>query len=511
MPKVIYDIPGIKDSVQRPVAFDIVRQIMEWTGLPATTNIRYAGETEKVHQPASTVSGEAEFNSFNSDLQWTVTVIEDAQQDRILSTAVMYDDNPHIFYDGKIGAYIRPAYTPVDVTLNVSARFPDKDAAIRWRENIRTRVSTGRDIRVHSASYSYLIPAECLYILKEIHRMREAVAPYGENYDTYFGNHITKKATVLTDMVGKNQAWAIAETQAKIVGWFEFEGEPEKGDKDSETSAWDLTFSYKFKYDRATACFMEYPLMVHNQLMSTKFRDTGPPPNLDSFELNYSMSSRLLAAFETSRLPSKHGLPGIALPSYDEFLPSQVLPDTLRLITCLTSIDPSNLRNILSLTDFDDYLFTPEILAFLPGEAAWLNKTDKSIFSVSVYDGCDLMQFDRYEVTSALMVRMTEDPSLRHTYHVRVGVHLNPRMLGSAARERLRNNYAVAKQVFWSLRPELKTMGLPGISLPGNVMTHQDFNKCIEYIDRIYTVRGNGQLYQHNTVMSLFVEANRRT
>lgn len=281
----------------------------------------------------------------------------------------MYDDNPHIFYDGKLAVYIRPAYTPVDVVINFSARFVERDLAIRFRDDIRARVSNNRDVKLHSVSYSYLIPPECLYILKEIHRLREAIAPYGEDYNTYYANHITKKATVLTDFAGQNQVNAIAETQARIIGWFEFEGDPEKGSKDSEISAWDISFTYKFKYDRPMACFMEYPLMIHNQMISTKFRDTAPTPTFGDTALNYSMSSRLFAAFETTRIPSKLGLPGVCIPSFDEFLPSQVLPDTLRLITLLTNIDPADARNILSLTDFDDYLFTPEILNFLPGES----------------------------------------------------------------------------------------------------------------------------------------------
>lgn len=511
MPKVIYDIPGIKDSVQRPVVFDIVRQIMEWTGSPKMTNILFGGETEKVYQPGSTISGEAEYNSFNSDAQWTITVGEETQIDRILSTAVDYDDNPHIFYDGDTAVYLRPTYTPVDVTLNISARFTDKERASRWRDDIRNRISTLRAERIHSVSYSYLIPPECLYILAEIHRMREKVAPYGQTFEQYYTGHVTKKATVLSDLAGQNTAKAIAETQAEVLGWFDFEGEPVKGEKDGEIAAWDINFTYKFKYDRPSTCHMEYPLMVHNQLMSTKFRDTGPPPTGDDVQRNYSISSRCFAAFRTTRLAAKNGLPGVSLPSFDEFLPSQVMPDTMRLITCLTSIDPVNPRDILSLTDFDDYKLTPEILDFLETEYPYLNQDECSIFCVSVYHGLIMMKPNRFEITPELMVRLNDIPSLRSTFHVRFAVHKNPKYISARARERLRNNYAVAKQVFWSLFPRLQQMNLPGPSLPGNLMSHKDFAKCIDIIDNEYSNVKNGDAYQFNTVMTLLVEANRRT
>ena len=510
MPKVLYPIPGIKDSVQRPVVFDIIRQMMTWTGISINTNIRFAGGSEKMHQPGSTISTDDEFNSFNTDPQWTVTVEEDTQQDRILSTAVSYDDNPHIFWDGAIGVYIRPVYTPVDTVISFSNRFSGKESAMQWRDLIRNKISMLRDQYVHSVTYSYLLPEECEAILKEIHRMREAVAPYGEDYATYFLGHSTKKFSVLTDLVGHNGTYGVSETQARVLGYFEIEAEPEKGSKDPESSAWDINITYKFKYDRPSTCYMEYPLVVHNQLMGVKFRPTAPSSRVDDIELNYSISSRALAAFETTRVPSFLGLPGIALPVFDEFLPAQVLPDTLRLITLMSTIDEAQPRNLLSLVDFDDYTFTDEILAFMITEAPYLNKPDASIFNVSVYRGENIMKFDRFEIQSDLMVHLLEDPSLREQYHVRVAIHRNPKMMNPAAKERLRKNYTVAKAVLWSLRPELEKQHIPGIALPGNIMTSKDFHSALEIIDDEYTVRKNDDPYQFNTVMNLIIKTNKR-
>ena len=509
MPKVIYPIPGVKDSVQRPVGFDIIRQVMEWTGLPKSTQIRFPGETEKMKQPGSTIS-EEDFNSFNTDPQWTVTIEEETQLDRVLSTAVVYDDNPHIYWDGDIRVYIRPAYTPVDLVINISGRFNDKESAFKWRDEIRNRVSTNRDVRIHDLTYSYLIPPECMYTLKEIHRLREAVAPYNEDFDTYFQNHVTKKASVLTNMAGNSPSWGISETQARVVGWFEFEGEPEKGEKDPEHSAWDINFTYRIKYDRPSTCLIEYPLMIHNQLISSKFRPTAPTPTFGDHQLNYSISARALASFESSRLSFPQGLPGICIPDFDEFLPASIPPDSLRLITALTSIDINNPFDLMDLNDLDEYKFTPELLEFMRSEYQYIHIPGQSVINVSVYRFENMMHSNNFAVTPDLIVRLVNVPSLRDVFHVRVGICRNPKLLSPTAKDRLRNNYVAARQILTALSPKLEATNAFGISLPGNVMTRKDFSAALEHLDDEFTLQKSNTIYQHNTVMSLFVNAGRR-
>jgi len=506
MPKIVFPIASTRESVQRPVVIDIVRQVMEWTGIPNTTKIQFNGESDVNKQPGSTISEEDEFNTFGTDPKWHITVQENTQKDRILSTAVFYDDNPHVFYDASIRAYIRPVYVPSEIVISVTHRFTDHDSAMRWVDGMRSMISANRESRTHNVSYSYLIPKECIHIVKELHRLRENVAGYGQTFDTYLREKLTKKATILTNLIGSNPEWGIAETQGKILGYFEMDGEPDKGDKDPDHSGWSIDFTYTFLYDRPESCLIEYPLMVHNQLISSKFRDTESVEQKDNYQQNYSISSRAIASFESTRIPSYNGLPGISIPSFDEFLPSDVPPNTLRLVTLLSNIDITNPRSLLSLLDFDTYKLTPEVIAFLRTEYPYLCKLDQSIFNVSVYRFSNLITFDQIEVDQNLMVKFKFDPSLREVYHVRFAIHKNPIMLNAAAKERLKNNYDVAKQCFLALKPNLKI----GNPLINTIMTNKDFNNALESIDDDITMNKSDNRYQFNTVMSLMIQNTRK-
>jgi len=510
VPKVIFPIASLRESVTRPVVFDIVRQVMEWSGIPNTTKIQYDGETDRNKQPGSSVGVDEEFNAFGTDPKWYVELDETAQATRILSTAVYYDDNPHVYYDDKIRAYIKPVYVPVDARLSITHRFTDHDSAQRWIDGMRTMISANRESRLFTVTYSYLIPKECMALVKELHRLRENVAGYGQDLDTYIKEKFTKKATIVTNAIGNNPEWAIAETQGEVVGYFEIEGEPEKGTKDSDHSGWNVNFSFLFKYDRPESCEIEYPLMIHNQLLSSKYRPTEAPAQVNNYQSNYSISSRALASMRSTRSPSKHGLPGISIPSFDEFIPAEIPPNTLRLVTALTSIDQDNPLALMTLTDFDDYKLTPEVLSFLNTEYPYLCKLDRSIFNVCVYRFENLLDFDRVEVDSNLMVRLKYTPSLRDMYHVRISVHKNPVMLNQEAKDRLRNNYTVAKQVIEALKPDIHTRLVIGPPLPGNVMTRKDFNNALELIDDEITRNKTNSVYQFNTVMSLLIGAGNR-
>lgn len=510
MPKIVFTNPGVKDSVTRPVVLDIVRQVLEWTGLPKETPIQFPGELERVYQPGSTISTEVEFNRFEPNRRWNISVEEEHQMDRVLSTAVLYDDNPHTFWDGDTQVYMRPVYAPTDVTITIANVSKDKNEAIRWRDDIAARVSMGRDVKVHNANYSYLIPEEFFPIFKEIHRLRENVAGYGESFETYFHRYLSKKARILTDLIGKNQAWGVGETQARIIGYFDFDAAPEQGDR-GEAAEWRISFTYRFKYDKPVASLLKYPLMVHNQLISKDFRPTRLPERIEDYQLNYSMSSRALATFESYRPSENNGIPGIAIPEFDEFLPAagSVAPDTLRVLTALTSVDLTNPRDLLSLYELGEVSLDPQILSYMRGEAPYLTQLGRSFMHVNVYKDTTLMARQHYEVSDTLMVRLKVDPDLRATYHVRVSLYERPILLPSDAKERLRNHCGAAQLMMLALRPTLRDEGLLRQCMAGNYMPRNDLNAALELIDTRKDTKFNGEIYQFNTVLVLYAQTGK--
>lgn len=515
MPKLVLTNPGVRDSVTRPVTLDIVRQLLAWTGLPKDTQILFPGYDQRPPQTGSTISTEAEFNYFNAHSMWKIEIEETHQEDRGLSIAVLYDDNPKIFDDEDARVWMRPAYSPCDITLRIRSRFTDKDQAIRWREDIRTRVGMNREARVHDISYSYLFPREFIKVLEEIHRLRESPQnePYGQTWEEYLNFYFSPKARLLSDLTGKNTQWGVAETQARVLGYFNFEMISDENDKDSETSVQNIEFTYTFKFDKPVSTVLCYPLVINNQLIGRGYRPTNKYDRVEDKALQYSQSAFNFRQFENSLLTENIAMPGISIPPFDEFLPARgtVPPDTLRVLTGLTTIDHDTPLDLLSLEQLGNHTIDPEVLEFMRGETNWLTRMGTSIFNVMVYRNEYPLQRDHYEVTPDLMVRLVNPPSLRDTFHVRLSLYQRPRLLPAEAKERLRNNCSLTRKLFLALKPSLEQDGFLPSCMVGNYMSRKEFDRAADELDRHFDSKRTQQIYQFNTVMILFVDSTRET
>lgn len=512
MPKAVYETSDVRESAVRPVALEIARQVLEWTGLPRDTQIIYPGDTGETFQPASTIETEQRFNQFDATTRWTMGVEERTIGDFVLTEMVNYIDNPQIFIDRETNVYMRPAYNQLELVFNVSAKFADKNAARTWRSDIRSRVSMNRtEAMLVKASYSYLIPLECLDIAAEIHRLRETVAPYGQEFDQYWNAHITPKATVLSTQVGSQRRWAISETQAEITGFFEFFEEPEEGQKGNENSSWDVTFTYTARVHMPAAVFVQYPLMVHNQLISKEFRRSKDKPDRADVAKQYSKTTENMNHFSRLFETKKYVLPGLQLPEIDEWLanPVTIPPDTLRVLTLLTAIDPDNPKELVDFGFFSSkYHFNADVLAFMKTEAPWMTSRRMSIFSVIVFKGTEPLPDGAYSVTTEGKVMLRDDPDLRAEYHVRIALYQRPRLLPPEAKMRLRNHCSAAIQLLATLNPNIWSLN-PSCMIE-DFMADTVFNNIVEKIDREHDIYWNGKFVQFNTVMQSVINARKK-
>ncbi|MFL9998861.1 hypothetical protein [Paraburkholderia sediminicola] len=429
MPKILCNVPDTQESILRPVVLDITRQIFASTAIPKDIQILFPGDLDRGQQPGASINHkDAETTRFPFNSRMSVLVTEEYLADRMLVNASFRPENNFIFRDGRIDTSIRPVYSGTQVTISFRYRAKDRTEAIRWRDAIRNRTSMNREQFVHDITYHYLIPLEQMVILKEIHRMREACAPYGEDWDQYFSDCRTTRATLLTNQAGAQGRWGIRETQLRVQGWFDFQGVPEAGAKEDDADTWTISFDYHFQYDKPLACAMYYPLMVHNQLLAQKFRpgpDEMPPDQEERHLRSYGLSAKMFSVFESGGALYPLTAPsGYAIPGFDEFVPASVIPSTLRIFTTLIGLDPANLRVLMNLNDTGGAgVIAPEIVDCLASEWAYMTQPLQSVFLVSLYQGADLVDPRFLAMDRELNITSTVDLDLRKTYHVRFALY----------------------------------------------------------------------------------------
>lgn len=447
MPKIALEVPETYDNITRPITTAVIRDLIERFQLPNNIGIRYEGTAETVAQDGSVLAKNVDGVRFPFGDQVKVDMEETYLEEGILNTAVMKRENNAVFVDHGVQTYIKPIYTKTQVTLSFRYRSPDKSAAMRFRDMLRRKATEGRDVLLHEVDYHYSLPNPFLIILSEIHRLRENVAGYDEDLAQWFRNHFTHSLTGLSNLAGTETLLAIGEKQIGIQGWFDFVAEPANAERLREGDAWAVGFNYTFQYDKVTAVYMQYPIVVHNQLLPSKFVNTDPVYDLYQQPRRPSWSGHLGELFSPHSRRAYPRLEGVIIPSYDDWLPEAAPYQTIDLVTTLVGVEFDNPRKIVNLQELGEFALAPDILDFLKEYHKDLTRYLDSAFHVTFYRGNLVQSSDTVYVDEDLTVWSTTDLNPRDVHHFRISVVSALKKLTPDAEEALRRNPGVVKKV----------------------------------------------------------------
>lgn len=500
MPKFQWPIADLDQTCSRVVVTEMIQQVKEITNLPEELAFFYPGPAGQTFQPGSSLEKDGLTNQVRGSFynQLALEVDEEYEHDSFLTTPVHHAEQLFVFRDDFLNVSIKPAYSTVNVSISVKYRAQDRNSAERWRNQLKMKIGRGKLVNVHSIAYSYFIPPAMIAILQEIHRLRENVDGYGEDWDTYFKNTVTGKFTVQTDLAGRNGAYSIAETQMRVQGMWDFDGAPEKGSREDGGETWTISAVYKFSYQRPEVCWMEYPLMIHNQLLDEKWRPSEKDYQVEKQERAYQWSIGAMRVFEKNyELDKLAKYQGIYVPEFDEWVPDRFWPWTRQLISIMLQIDTNNPTRIAKLPeDMAPYTMEPEVLAFMYKEAPYMMTPRNSIFNLSIYQGTTLLPDTSGYVDSDLNVITNFTPDLRKDYHVRLAIFYDINQLTPEAKRRLQENCGAAIKIFDWIDPTMKLRGkLPSCIIPGNWLTKPDLGKVTDEINKGVISKGNNQSY----------------
>lgn len=440
MPSVSTSLADIEQSVARPVIFSIINQVFDITGLSKDTEIFYAGSRNVISAPGTTIDDVG-----RSDAKFQASRVTFIEVEENYTSAAMQEIHVHsfehipVFEDPELQFSLRPIYTPSDVEIKIRYRSNSETEVKRWRVDMLLKTSRGVDVNLHTIEYGYPIPYGFMMLCEDVWRLREEIAPYGQSFKEYLLYHSTDRLTLISNQAGEYAQLMVKEKQTRIQGFFDFVGVPEKPERDEETGMWEISFTYKFNYQRPDAVFIHYPVSVHNQLIPEKYTehiDTEPDP----FYQNkvYSKSYAALNQFEsdTIGMAVRPPNPIIKIPAYDDFKFETVAPGTASIICALCFVEDDK-RTLLDLNDLGEYILDSDVMAFLKSEYPYMTKLYHSFFYVTLYKGRYPVVDGTVEVTPDLKIRAVKDLDLREVYHIRISMMAEVQTLLQSALDRL--------------------------------------------------------------------------
>lgn len=449
MPMIQLPIPDINRTVLRPLVMAVVRDIMARTMIGPDTQIKYAGPLGQLIQPGSTTVGKDEGNraQFGSQPAIIVEVEERLVEDEASVNNVHRLNNPPVFIDNELGIYMRHDTAFHEVQLSLTIRHPDEVTAQRWKDDIRYRLRAGKLVFSHSVKWYTHMDQIIMLLLKEIHELRENVKGYGDSYDAYLADHFGPKVQLLTTMEPSNEAderrnaIVYAESVGNIRGWFDFPLTSEKADKADNDKNFETRIVYTFQFDKPTNWNFTYPITVHNQMLSDTWRRDGLAGDEENKIPIRSMMNETLEYFRMSKVANEVSEyeACIQIPRFDDFIPAFEVTKTRAIWNALIQLDqeePGGL--LLDLHDMGDYAFSDTILAFLKGEAPFMNEKFKSVFQIYLYERDHLLDASEYlHITEDLKIYCTQALDFRKPYHLRFSVVEDLSLLDEAALGRI--------------------------------------------------------------------------
>lgn len=456
MPTINITLPETDKNVARKAVFAVVRQVMEITGIPQDTIVNYKGDSDGNMQYGSTfpTSEDKQTTKMASENMLAIEVVENYTENGVATTAMARPENLPIFLDQYLDIILKPAYSSNEFEVNIKYRANSRTSAKRWRDDIRMKVSQMRDVHYHKLEYHYSVPREFLAILREIHRLRENVEGYGEDFETYFLTNSTTKMTEIANQSGTIVDYAIAESQVRVQGFFDFAVEPAEITKGPNAGQWESEFTYKFILDKPLSCVFQYPIMVHNQLLDEKYIPL-PAPDTDPIDKSYTYSLSAISQFEGPNIAAKYydAFAPIKIPEHDEFIPNVMPPEMMGIMSILCEIDPAQPKYYVDLHELGEIELDSDILEFFEKvEWKYLTVPYQSMFHLSVFRHSTLATDTLTYATSGLKVMSRIDLPLRRNHRVVLSLVKDIERVNPLALKRLKMFPKAAAKVLATIR-----------------------------------------------------------
>lgn len=439
-------------SISRPVVLEVCRQIMNRTNIPEDTRIVFKGDAESILQPGSEIGADKKALSnpqLSGNSQLYVEITETPMLELITVEDTMKDTTQHLlFNDDKLGIIVAPIKKHVDVLISFRYRSESKTYAQKWRDQIWANVANQRDLDLHTVTYSYPFPPEFITLLKYFYSLRENIAGYGDTFSEYFEAYRESSLTGVSSLSGDNVLIYKPETQTRILGWYDFQGAPEKADKDGESSTWISSFSYKFQYEKPTHCFIRYPVAIHNQLVDQRLFGRMQKMIWERYKSysGYTLAQRhfesdAIISRATARHPEQY-----RIPNWDDIAYTQYVPHTKTLFSTVIEIEEDT-KILFNLKDLINYGFHPDVLDYIEQEGyQWITKPYACMLNVALYRNENLTDPKNLTIDKDLNVIANDGTNIRKVNRVRISYYDNIKQVMPEALVRL-NNYRKALSV----------------------------------------------------------------
>src|SRR5690606_28447320 len=187
MPKITVRLASTYETISRPVAMSVAKDVMRICDIPDTVKLYMRGEFEQLNQPGTNM-GENDGIRYGSAARLVVEAEDSVRNSSLLSQTVRSNEQPPFLEDRSLGISVRPIFVESDLVLRFKYVASTRQEAQRWIDDFAIRRAEDRGPIHHEISYDIPFHDSLLALFAHFHELRENISGYGDDFQTYFGS-----------------------------------------------------------------------------------------------------------------------------------------------------------------------------------------------------------------------------------------------------------------------------------------------------------------------------------
>lgn len=389
-------------SIDKPCVDQVVRQLInEGVLIEPKTYIH----TDRLFSNSKVVTRNIRYIG---DLTLTVEPITEMVEQADWSLKNRWQYMPIVLADHELNVKMRPMLVDYQCTIRLIYTDDNLEMLRMLRESLLIKRSHGWYGSSHTLDYTVLPSKHTDELLRTIHTLREARFGYGQSYDEWI--LLCSSPDYHAVVNGRHTEYAYNVRQIRIEG--NIEGDIEQIEEYVE-GAYSFALSYKFRYARPSALFVEYPIQVHQQLLPKKYTIITNQEHKGN--AIYEVPAIKVLTHISDIMARVPRIPAVDTTYIDSY-PSGYLP----LWTALLSLDnvPIAQQLLCNLNEIPDIMLHPKLVSYFKEVYADLTSKFKLPFMVVMHRDNHLMDERYLRVDSNLNVKLEHDVNKRYVYRL---------------------------------------------------------------------------------------------
>lgn len=484
------EVPSVHEAITRPLVKKITDVVLDNFGFRHdNTQFVFNGLGDTLVMNNSTIhDGDVRNNRMQSDQRIEVEFDEEIQNPT--NIAIMRQEHVPVFKDRELNIWLRPVYVQSKLSLDFKLICRDQTTATMWKRRAELQSYRQMHTFFFDVDYHYQVPLGFLKQLWVIYTLMErGVLPPEVPFGRWLQERFTKRMSTVSNQSGKNTRVVIAEKQARIQGLFDFQFDVAKISKEHDSGVWGTQFSVTVYFDRVDGMVMDYPLVVHNQLIPKEYREdirqnSVYPYAEGKYVMGRSVSLSDAKRFEGDNIAAKKPETltyGVPIPWFDDWLPTEIAPHHVNISRILLQVDMQDRYHVITFDEqtLDEYSIRTIVLEYLKRCGSHALKVYDCIFNITLQEWWSVISDKEININETLMVTTKFELNPTKMYHLNIDLLDDLSYLSPLGRKLLSGFPELIKDWITLFKPDHKDK-----DLPYNKDKTVDMNTLIEGFDK---------------------------